>query len=1750
MTATADPADRGDRSEHEVRLPRKLAGLLVPTLSWAPRLAAALRTILASPPADAHCFTSVSRYRAEHLAALVRQDSSGDELRPDHTFDRYKLAETLIGAASAPGRSRGVKTLLWLLLELILRGDMAEHIDRLASNLRGSFRASNRGPLAEAIGECAGLEELIVRMRFRLAAAEDGGADAIGHPRMLGVKSFDDLWVEALGRKCELILAAGDDTAEEADEEDAEEARTLSEGLLHLALEEDEDESEDRAIFEVDADVYLHSPDKQTELQLAAWGRELYRRSSSALLRPTDNICPAHLVQGEWRRLVEAARHALAAGDTELVEAHLLVLLAIEAGLSDAEARSLIWARADLGGCGIPRIDARLRALIRPDLRPSEAFEPNAGDSRWQTACGFVAFPLSRAVLEIGVGLRWQRSRQAHMDRNNGPCPEGWLQTQDQPRPVSAALSKVGNPLNLTAATLRRRLAAHIASDQGTDVAQIALGDSFGVGHAPTYYMAFDVRSFAERLCLYTESVTGARPGLRWRGLAQDLFAGSRVRPTGRPLEGAWRMVGAKGDRGRGRPGTRTFVAEMRARRDALAMHLMLATGHRPVSALAKMRLSQFAPSHALVVLSDKQSDPAHHTRIASTGWRFQGALESYVRELQRIASSPDLRRFRRGALEVLAGERPLFDAPTDDGGWHSLEVSSLLKQLPDFWQSCRNVHRHMLCQWLGDRGVHPELRHFQLGWLAHPMHATSTASPRPATGLTRELADLIDEWLVAAGWEGGGASGRNFRHWDGPLLLDFSAHVQQHLKDCRESQAKLEARLSDRDDARLPSILAQLQRAVRATKLGLDLSIQDGTATLISKVDTPAARPVRLGARFVEAAVEAISRRDERALARRVLVKILVRARKQGLIQATLPKLPAAVPQFSPSPFVPILGVALLAAERVREGLPKTLATSAELEGLEGTRRLLSTTVLAIVSCTAYRRLEDAYAIATQAAGAQRSRNLGEILRVPWGEGHVVLSGLPALLAARLGARPDLAEALKQSPEQRQVALRRLLGEIFPRESAMDRKALLDRVQTALLLAGEVELEGPARVLMRREVLSATVAAVRAASASDGITIAQIAAVREEVAESFEDPSGEVPDATARKSWHPSTHATLQLLNPNYVGDIGGLPAPPLRGRRPALLRALQGVLATLDSSPTLRRWLLAYAQALLEPDRRIEGRGLAISTVYKIVNRVSRALKQLSEEQGLDRLEPNDWMAVLLPYLRDPGAGDRVDVLKEVRRFLAYLQEHIHVCPPDWGLLFAAAGETLPPWDPALIADAEAERVVEALVKDVESDDPEPSFMEHALRRTRLAFALVLEASGVRPGSAEGLTLADVYLDPSGDYVRLRTRGRYARVKTRTSEGFVPLEGEIWHRHRDTFQRWLLDLQSMVGVSEPASVPLLQIPREPLGMRFQLDALTQRIGDLIRWATQDGRARVYHLRKRRLQLRHLRLRALGTPRTLDVARVLRISGHVSISTAIASYLGDPVVYLAEPRELGTELSLREAAAVAGRSVAGVHARWVRKLEGADSSARAEASSGLMSLSQVKPTPWPEVDLPPPPRLTNLAGELDWRSVGWALESFAAGEVDDLALPTRWMSAGQWRQIRSAAKELELRVGRRFRFGQDTLCPPRASPVWRLLEQLIEARDDGLLRIAREWARRALYRRSGTAILLVDEEAIEALTRLAQELDLRVEVEEEGPPRHLTLRGRDGQTAYGLANAMRWALAVAWVSHAVSCDVRVGELP
>ena len=85
----------------------------------------------------------------------------------------------------------------------------------------------------------------------------------------------------------------------------------------------------------------------------------------------------------------------------------------------------------------------------------------------------------------------------------------------------------------------------------------------------------------------------------------------------------------------------------------------------------------------------------------------------------------------------------------------------------------------------------------------------------------------------------------------------------------------------------------------------------------------------------------------------------------------------------------------------------------------------------------------------------------------------------------------------------------------------------------------------------------------------------------------------------------------------------------------------------------------------------------------------------------------------------------------------------------------------------------------------------DASPDFLRLAqLRRT---FFLILEASGIRPGSAYGLTLADIHLfGEAGDFVHVRT-GNYGEAKTSTSLGFVPFASALWEQNRQWVVNWL---------------------------------------------------------------------------------------------------------------------------------------------------------------------------------------------------------------------------------------------------------------------------------------------------------------------------------------------------------------------
>ena len=115
-----------------------------------------------------------------------------------------------------------------------------------------------------------------------------------------------------------------------------------------------------------------------------------------------------------------------------------------------------------------------------------------------------------------------------------------------------------------------------------------------------------------------------------------------------------------------------------------------------------------------------------------------------------------------------------------------------------------------------------------------------------------------------------------------------------------------------------------------------------------------------------------------------------------------------------------------------------------------------------------------------------------------------------------------------------------------------------------------------------------------------------------------------------------------------------------------------------------------------------------------------------------------------------------------EEIQRLHRFLMR-VHARPSvDMAELAALAGSRHLGIEPGLLTQAEPCATAEELQRDHENEverlDASPDFLRLAqLRRT---FFLILEASGIRPGSAYGLTLADIHLfGEAGDFVHVRT-------------------------------------------------------------------------------------------------------------------------------------------------------------------------------------------------------------------------------------------------------------------------------------------------------------------------------------------------------------------------------------------------------
>lgn len=1356
--------DPPDSAESDAGFPADpaLGRVLILVPSWSPALARLFIRLTQEPPRDAGAFRRVcafsDRYRHQ-WSELAVEATHWRKIQTSRLTAKFQVATALFSLPAEPA-SELQRTLAWLLLELHLAGWPEENLSDLCGWLRG-LDQSGGNRLRDVLGDCDGLRDLVDRVSWLEGkATKPNVITKQGH--------FDTAWRTWLGPVVLRLLAPHHGDEDEGDE--PAKALNAPSGTPTDPFEGDRSEPDDLPCIEL---AGVEQAGQQSTLRnrlAAAIGREIYRRSCPDLLRSPENILPTWMARKAWERTRDLVKGALAAGDTSLAEAGIEYLLCIECGVTAAEGREVAF--IDGESVNRPSIDLAVGALRRPELRPHHAYSPSQEASRfWMPTGGDLLFPLSPTTIDLCQALLELRSQGGHgpdsplLITEEVGAKESVGDSQEKPRRNVSTL--VEHTRSASRSTYRKRIAACLTQSLGPDAAQIAFGDSFGASVAPTYYGAFSASQIATAIAEANVGFKDVEPverqGSEPTRLAATLLAacshtvGSRVRPRVGTVAEAWALVGVDCQSRRGRPKALRDAADWRRKRDALAVHLMIATAHRPVASLATIRLPDFLPRHGLVVISDKRCDPSRLTRLAATGWSLIGALESYVADLRRIAS--DLQaddEARDLARRILRGHAPLFSVAASGMAEETLCVATLLKRLPPAWDERPNLHRHALDQALISAQVSPEHRYFQLGWLEGDVHAVSDLAPYPPIELGHLLADPIDQWLRSSGWLGG----KKPTNPDDILAelspMDFEQSLTSHRQETERRVHELKEALNERRRDVAPQVQHDLVAGINALPEYMNLiasaDIAVPTRIRIDMRHTGRKRP-ELSQHHIELILDRSKNNDREPIhafvASRLLNSALVDAHQRQQCSGYLPPVHHVTFRSVPSPFFRGIGVAESIAEQVRDAILEIASSTDAQSGWAIWRA--HACLLTVLSSTPYRSVSQASQILLSCGDAQNSNARPWLIRVPLGSGHAAITGDAALLLHRLRQEPDWEESA------------RALGTDPTNQLGRFAKAFLrDRVPTkasdtsagrwligALRAAGFVEMTGPERLVMNGSVIPASVHADRIAALEDGVSIPSPCE-----AEDVETQEREFKDPEAKDRKRESSNDDVRVrkliwfFNADCQEKINGEALRHGDHRIRQLLPSVDNLLATLGEAPTLPRLMLSYVRHLMtEGGPRSKG-GMAPGSIYKVFHYIRPLLANIHPSRDLRSATDEEITSAILSAIALSGNKNKPIVLEEARRFLSFVARSYSIADPDWDLAFREAGLGVQGKDAAVMSDEEVLSVLDTLAANIAPEaligtDP----IERRFRELQFAGALLLEASNARPQSIHGLTLADVH-------------------------------------------------------------------------------------------------------------------------------------------------------------------------------------------------------------------------------------------------------------------------------------------------------------------------------------------------------------------------------------------------------------------
>ena len=1483
-----------------------------------------------------------------------------------------------------------------------------------------------------------------------------------------------------------------------------------------------------------------------------AQARGLIRASQGDLCVPADQLAPTELVAGLVVSAKASADDLLARREGRGAESRIALQLAIAGALRELDLASVVW---DGPGSDHPvAIDPAVPVMYRTITRAPNAVRPAPELRDWLVeGVEQVHWPLPRTVHRLLKALAPPA----------GPTPGSpvlpWLVGDHRQRyRLWDVVSEVAPELGLAPSQIRLVMAAELAREFGEEVVQVLLGDTFSLSTGPAYYSATSAEAVAKAVA----TILGKWFGEQVPVAATDGLFGSRLILTG-PGAKEWSAGLRKSLKSLSHSKASTVEFDLwEAHRNHLAAALSAVTGARPGDWIGELKLDDVIPEYGLVLVSDKVMDDLRDPRVAATGQRWLADLRGYLDRLAEISSGRHGKAPKTLAKAILRSKLPLFSICVPDGSVQKLDAATLRSTMPPELRSVPNHTRHRLNQVLQAKGVSPELRHAQLGWVVSPAYTLADLSHWSARQMGAALAKALDEVMVEDGWYP--ASQRTpLWTWDrlpDRPIKDWDAVARKAAQRHQASIRRLREDLRARWEEVTPAILERLAQAIAEYFPLLRLDIP--AKALRFKLDSKKAAAIELTPDHHALLCERVRQGDQtpgdatEAVATRILLYRLIRnARKKGVVSGPLPSRPVLSVTADPSPFFKGLGLAVRQTESLRGAL---LARSEDQRAHDQG----PITAGIVVAFSATRHLDQALAAVDAAASVRAPEGRPELVRLTASVGGracpMVFSGLPALALAKRGVESPKGRAPSEAAFDEWCRRALTLPFKLPAEDEEAARHIVALTRAA----GRLELSGQERLVMLGEAQLAAVPVTRALARDDDWPVCNAAssAGPEPQAEALYEPEvagGDDAPGPAKKRDVAEDYGRLtQALNPEIFNSRRQTKSDGKWAWRSALAKHLEKIHSEVGETTNVGL-LVGYARHRLRYGGRVKD-NLAHLTIRNDVERFASDLLAVAGDESFLDWEADEFNANYLATLLCKSTWSRRQAFDALITFHEYLQQ-VHQAP-EIGVadLRAFAGQRVVHVDPGMVTLREVRQVHGVLVDDLKAEQALEDATPESVRLLALREIayLLLEAGGIRPNSMHGLTLGDVFLlGPGRDLVRVRVTGEFGQAKSKASQGYFPLEGALWEENRETLVKWLAAEKALLAGRDWWKLPLFAKAAGER-RRFSRANLTRRIDQLLKWSTGQRKAHTYWLRKNRVTARHeavLADFAADGPELAPSARAvygaMRASGHPSIVVPMTHYLSDPRIIYGLDLRLGLGAPRSAILQVTGLQGSHLDMAWQRA-GGPNAPARLRVV--LNRLSVTPPIEPAEHRTDPPPLKRGRA--ITPRHLADYARVMAKFSDRHEALMRSGLTDGQVHRLDNIARDLVRMKGvtpwtfEALRHPSAALAVPRPMEGTGKLYSLLDGPPAAeLVRLAEAWAKQGYTERlhESRVTLELDAPELEAAAMwLLDATGISLEIDRSAGQK--VLAAPQGQApSRSHAAGVRWVLSLIWIYSAFSSPVK-----